>query len=160
MELNKITLDYLDDCTMLIGWHILNIFYYKDLTALGNFILLAFHFMLMPLRKTWILFSLQQWVYSRADLALYLWYGNQSRRRKTKFKTLGHEVPIPVYYPKTAKGLKRIQKAKCVEWHAHLIDPRTFQHPHICTSVSLLFVSLILIGWCITMLCSLSIGNT
>ena len=29
------------------------------------------------------LFSLQIWVNSRADWALYPWYGNQSRRRKT-----------------------------------------------------------------------------
>ena len=39
-------------------------------------------FVLIPLRRVGSLFSLQLWVNSKADLALWSWLGNQSRKRK------------------------------------------------------------------------------
>ena len=70
--------------------------------------LIAFH--IPPLRKVWIqLFSFQLWVNCRVDCILQPSLGNQSRRRKTEFKSVKLRLKIDfVSHPTRVEGLGNI----------------------------------------------------
>ena len=74
--------------------------------------LFVFHKALIHLGKVWFqLFSLLLWVNSRADLTLYPFYGNWSKKKNSEFKPIKVRLKIDlVSHPARTEGLDKFLK--------------------------------------------------